>query len=149
MSRNDINIDLDEPEYLSNISLYIKHPNIDPEDITKELLINPEFSWMAGSRRTTPNGHELSGLNKESYWNYRTNWFYERNFSKNLIEILELIENKNKFIKKILEEDGIIILSINLSGKTNIGDIIIPNILLRLSNLGIRLGIEVFPNIRP
>jgi hypothetical protein len=50
------------------LSLRIKHPSIDPADISKELGIEPEHSFRAGQPRHSKSGLTPAAVHKESYW---------------------------------------------------------------------------------
>jgi hypothetical protein len=45
--------------------LAIRHPNVDPGVLTKELGLGPQYSWRAGDPRTEEGG---LGSYRESYW---------------------------------------------------------------------------------
>jgi hypothetical protein len=50
------------------LSLRIRHPSMDPADITRELGLTPEHAFKAGDAR--PSGHSLApaSVYPESYW---------------------------------------------------------------------------------
>ena len=50
------------------VSLRVMHPDIDPEDITANIRIQPWRSWRAGEPRATPKGESLKGVYTETYW---------------------------------------------------------------------------------
>jgi len=50
------------------LSLRIKHPSIDPADISKELGIEPEHSFRAGQPRHSKSGLTEAAVYSESYW---------------------------------------------------------------------------------
>lgn len=55
------------------LSLRIKHPSIDPADISKELGIKPEHSFRAGQPRLSKSGLAPASVHAESYWLARLN----------------------------------------------------------------------------
>ncbi len=57
--------------YEFTISLYIRHPTMDPRRITQMLGIEPQHTWRAGAPRHGPAGEELDGVYRESYWTAR------------------------------------------------------------------------------
>jgi len=57
--------------YEFTISLYIRHPTMDPSRITQMLGIEPQHTWQAGAPRRGPAGEELDGVYRESYWTAR------------------------------------------------------------------------------
>ncbi len=50
------------------VSLSIRHPTIDPREITRALGFEPQHSWKAGDARRTARGQLLDGTYHESYW---------------------------------------------------------------------------------
>jgi hypothetical protein len=60
------------------LSLRIKHPSMDPADISKELGIEPEHSFRAGQPRHSKSGLASAAVHTESYWLAQLNpssWF--------------------------------------------------------------------------
>jgi hypothetical protein len=50
------------------LSLRIRHPSMDPADISKELRIEPEHSFRAGQPRHSKSGLATAAVHSESYW---------------------------------------------------------------------------------
>jgi hypothetical protein len=50
------------------LSLRIRHPSMDPADISKELRIEPEYSFRAGQPRPSKSGLVPAAVYGESYW---------------------------------------------------------------------------------
>jgi hypothetical protein len=50
------------------LSLRIKHPSMEPADISKELGIEPEHSFRAGQPRHSKSGVAPATVHTESYW---------------------------------------------------------------------------------
>src|SRR6186713_70212 len=50
------------------ISLRIRHPSIDPGDISRELKVEPEYSFKAGDPRESGSGMAATALHAETYW---------------------------------------------------------------------------------
>ncbi len=50
------------------LSLRVKHPSMDPADISKELGIEPEHSFRAGQPRHSKSGLVTAPVHTESYW---------------------------------------------------------------------------------
>jgi hypothetical protein len=60
------------------LSLRIRHPSMDPADISKELRIEPEHSFQAGHPRHSKSGVAPAAVHTESYWLARlspASWF--------------------------------------------------------------------------
>jgi Domain of unknown function (DUF4279) len=50
------------------ISLRLRHPEMDPDEISAALEMQPRFKWMAGRPRRTPLGQPLEGTYRNTYW---------------------------------------------------------------------------------
>jgi hypothetical protein len=69
------------------LSLRIKHPSIDPAEISKELGIEPEHSFRAGQPRRSKSGVAPAAVYTESYWLAALNpttWFGNPPFAEAL-----------------------------------------------------------------
>ena len=69
------------------LSLRIKHPSMDPADISRELGIEPEHSFQAGRPRHSKSGLAPAALHTESYWLAPLNpasWFGNPSFAEPL-----------------------------------------------------------------
>ena len=128
------------------VRLMIKHPNIDPAEITKTLGLKPNVSGIVGSRRMTPAGKPLPSVYRESGWSH---WFrVERNrrFFQDVVKVIDKIEPHRDFMLKIVDGGGTIDLIVHLPGDVNIGASLPWREMARLCALRIDLGIEVFPD---
>src|SRR5271169_6636235 len=70
-----------------HLSLRIKHPSVDPADISKELGIEPEHSFRAGQPRHSKSGLVTTAVYTESYWLAPLNpasWFGNPSFAEPL-----------------------------------------------------------------
>jgi hypothetical protein len=128
------------------ISLKIFHPVMDPQEITREIGLNPTHSWLAGEFAKTPKGRALKHVRNESYWCYRLN-IANKSFATEIDSLLSYLSSYRNFLNRISLDRGRIELSLDIWGGANMGDIIDHSILARMSALNISMGIEVFPNI--
>jgi hypothetical protein len=51
-----------------SVSLRVRHPSCDPNEITGELGLAPEHSWACGEPRRSDAGMPLGGVRHDSYW---------------------------------------------------------------------------------
>ncbi|HEU4617140.1 MAG TPA: DUF4279 domain-containing protein [Gammaproteobacteria bacterium] len=49
-------------------ALRIRHPSIDPDEITRRLGLPPLHCWRAGDPRTPPSGERTQSARTETYW---------------------------------------------------------------------------------
>jgi hypothetical protein len=67
------------------LSLRVRHPCMDPADISKELGIEPEHSFRAGQPRRSKSGLAPAAVHTESYWLAPLNhapWFGNPSFAE-------------------------------------------------------------------
>ncbi len=50
------------------VSLRVRHPNLDPAVLTETLHLAPLHSWKAGDPRRSATGAVLGGEHRDSYW---------------------------------------------------------------------------------
>src|ERR1700735_4783357 len=50
------------------LSLRIRHPSMDPADLSREFKIDPEHSFRAGEPRPARSGSAAGSVHTESYW---------------------------------------------------------------------------------
>jgi hypothetical protein len=50
------------------LTLRIRHPSMDPEEISRELRITPEHSFKVGDPRESSSGNAVTAVHCESYW---------------------------------------------------------------------------------
>jgi Domain of unknown function (DUF4279) len=50
------------------VSLGVRHPDIDPAQITRALGLQPRHAWRKGETRLDSTGTALAGTHRESYW---------------------------------------------------------------------------------
>jgi hypothetical protein len=51
-----------------SIALRLRHPSIDPKDLTRHLGIEPQHAWRAGEPRQVDDDAAGSALHRETYW---------------------------------------------------------------------------------
>jgi hypothetical protein len=51
-----------------SIALRIRHPSIDPADVTRRLGVEPQHAWRAGEPRRVKQGEVGSAVHRETYW---------------------------------------------------------------------------------
>ena len=57
-----------QPSYPFQLSLRVRHPSIDPAEISRELQLEPEHSFRAGDLRDSTRSVAVTPTHVESYW---------------------------------------------------------------------------------
>jgi len=130
------------------LDLLIDHPDMSPDTITRRLGLAPQYSWARGEPRRTPAGTRLGGVRKETMWRHVIRKKGRRNFFGGLREFVTRLRRKRDFLAQLTSGGGRVTLIVNLPGDVNMGDVLEPQTLRLLSELGMELGVEVFPKMR-
>jgi hypothetical protein len=51
-----------------SIALRVRHPSIDPAEVTRQLGIEPQHAWRAGEPRRVENDAAGSAVHRDTYW---------------------------------------------------------------------------------
>lgn len=133
-------------EYSYRVILRIRHPSIDPCEITMKLAMKPHRFWKVGDRRATPAGRALKGHYPDSLWSHHEKYKgRSKNFFKRVDRLAKQLKLHTAFLHDISASGGQSEIYIQLPGSINIGDSLHPNTLRLLADLDILLSVEVFP----
>jgi hypothetical protein len=130
-----------------SIVLLIRHPNIDPSEISEELKLDPYSSAKAGEPRVTPKGTLLPSISERSSWNHVFEYEVDTKFFEEMEKLLSRFILHKAFFLRISKESGSAQLYVNFPGDINQGDTAKPSMLKLMSELELHLGAEVFPNM--
>jgi len=129
------------PRY--NIILRIRHPELDPAEITAALGWKPQHSWKAGDRAVTPKGTKLPGVRSDGLWS--CTFQGKSGIAAKFDEILGHLSERKKLFDKLNEMQAQSALYLQLPGDTNIGDRIPWEVLKKFADLKIAFEFEAFP----
>lgn len=125
--------------------MLIKHPDIDPAVITKQLGIIPTRFWRAGEARHTPKGSPLPSFYPESYWSYAFTINDEPNVFAGVEKILDTLEPYAPFISALHTSGGNVQIVLSLDGNESTGDTLSAENIARMAAMSIDFGLEVYP----
>lgn len=137
-------------EYEFTISLRMRHPSIDPSQITSTLGIEPQHTWKAGDSRRGPAGATLSGVYKESYWMARL--MEEPQLSSTrisvesvLLQTLAHLRRSQSFLEHLDGEGGVAELHVSLFAREDFRLDLSAQTLALLGRLGLSVALDVHP----
>jgi len=140
-------------DYEFLMSLRIRHPRIDPEEITKALGIQAQHTWRAGDPRRSSADEELGGTHRESYWMGRL--MAEPELARDHVsvesEIMHTLGTLRRcfdFLTTLKAEGGSVELQVSLYAREEFRLEFLPESLGLLGRLGVAVAIEVKPNSR-
>lgn len=130
-----------------HVLLVITHPDVAPDVISKRLRREPRHSWKAGDPSTTPDGAAIGGVRKRSAWSSSKQKRGHRAFFDGVKDTLDLLERHAGFLRELTDGGGEVSITVQLSGRNNIGDLFEAADMRRMAALGVSLGVEVFPDM--
>lgn len=137
-------------EYEFTVSLRIRHPGIDPADITRTLCIEPQHTWKSGDVRRGPAGESLDGTYRESYWMARLmeepQLSSERASVENvLLQTVAQLRRSEDFLVGLSESGGVAELHVSLFARQDFRLDLPPEPLLLLGRMGLGIALDVHP----
>ena len=127
-------------EYWTRICL--THSTMDPVIINKRLGKEPTRSWAAAARRKTSKGHLLDGISPNTYWSLSTKGRFE-NEDEAILPALAILEPAKASLAVFIESGGCAAVDISWGVDTQPGRVFGWEILGRLAELKVSLGVEV------
>lgn len=130
------------------VSLQIRHPNIDPAEITRTLGLQPQYSWRAGEPRRSLQGQPLEGVYHESFWHGE---FRDLDAGAQgsaagegpLMQAVVQLRRSQKFLSRLQAEGGTVELSLEVSGAGDTAFSLSPQLLSMLARCGISLALKI------
>lgn len=138
-------------DYEFMMSLRIRHPRIDPAEITLALHIEPQHTWRAGEIRRDSAGAEIGGTHRESYWMGRLMTKPELarddvDVESEILRTLGTLRRAFDFLEKLKEEGGSAELHVSLYARDEFRLELLPESLSLLGRMGLAVALEVKPN---
>ena len=134
-------------DYEFAMSLGVRHPDIDPVQITQALGLQPGHGWSKGEQRTDAKGTALAGSHRASYWLCeippRTD---ERaNLESEISRLLHTLRKSAGFLKELHHDGGTVELFVTIFVRGDFRIELIPEQAALLGRIGIALTIEFKP----
>src|SRR5262249_8789496 len=96
------------PAYQHRLTLRIRHPTLDPAEITAAFGLVPESVHRVGDARTSPSGAPLKGRWKDTYWSVGLGHgdAHENDLPTALAGVLEMLGPRLAFFERLRAEGG-------------------------------------------
>jgi hypothetical protein len=136
-------------DYEFTFSLRIRHPDIDPVEITQALGIEPQHTWKAGDPRRGSTGEALEGRYRESYWMGRLMEDPQLSTSDLtsveavLLQTLTQLRRSQDFLSRLSKGGGEAELHVSLFTRKNFQLNMSADSLTLLTRLGLGIALEV------
>lgn len=132
--------------YHFHISLRVRHPAMDPEQISEALAIKPKRFWKAGEPRQTPKGMPLAGSNQDTYWMAEiAAGCWPLTVNEAIYDALKKLVRHRSFLHQIRKEDGAVELFVGWLFENQSGDVLTHQCLALAGDLQIDLSFDVYP----
>jgi len=130
------------------VSLRIRHPSIDPAEITRTLGFEPEHAWRAGDPRRPLPGQAPGGTYHESYWKGELRELDAGlrgalDTEAMLLQAVVRLRRVQPFLSRLQAEAATIELCVELAGASEYSCALSPQLLKLLARAGICLVLEV------
>ena len=128
-----------------HVELFIKHPALDPADISTALGLEAHFAQRVGDPGRTSNGTPLSGNYSDTRWRHcversgTDQWFADE-----VTSLLDRLEPHKAFFTDLKSSGGSACLIIQFFNDGYLSDELPHACLVKLVELGLDLGIECF-----
>jgi hypothetical protein len=128
-----------------DVDLFIKHPSLDPLDISRALGMEGHFSHRVGDQRKTPKGTLLSGVYPDTRWRHCIRHAVTGHlFVAEVVDLVARLEPHKEFFANVRATGGSASIIIQFLGDGYLADEIPSATLAKLAELGMALGIECF-----
>ena len=127
------------------ISLRLRHPAMDPDEISAALKMQPHVRWMAGRPRRTPLGQPLEGTYRETCWSSRCAEGSGFDLEDTLESLVQELERHKEFLAGFCATGGSVEYFIGwfTDGK-NTGATFSWGLQRRLADLHVHLALDVY-----
>ncbi len=137
--------------YEFTMSLRIRHPRIDPAEITRTLGLKPDYCWQVGDERREPQGPALGGTYHESLWMCS---LMDRpalagdqvDVESELLRALGALRRCFDFLRSLRDDGGVAELQVSIFGREEFRLEFLAESLALLGRMGITLAFEISPH---
>jgi Domain of unknown function (DUF4279) len=137
--------------YRYKISLRVRHPSMDPAEITYSLRFNPSQFWSAGERRASPSDGPLEGVWPDTYWTARVvegEW-PGKDLEAAIAELADRLETNKGFFERVRSDGGTVELFVGWFFDGQSGGVFDFGLLARMADLKINLSLDLHPPDTP
>ena len=127
------------------VSLSVKHPDIDPADVSAALDLAPERTTRTGAPRTTPKGDPLTGTYEFSCWTHQFDIEGASELGVVLESLVKRLQRHQGFFHRVVQQGGSIELFCGVFAAGNWDEILSHTLMGQLADLRVDLRLDVYP----
>jgi Domain of unknown function (DUF4279) len=138
-------------EYEFTMSLRIRHPSVEPAQITRSLGVEPEHTWRVGEPRRDAAGRPLGGVHRESYWMGRLMAAPELGSShvgleSVMMRTLAQLRRSFDFLEELKADGAVAELHVSIFARQDFRLEFLPETLALLGRLGLTIALDIRPH---
>jgi hypothetical protein len=135
----------DEAPRRFEIDLFIVHPTLRPNEISRALNLVAHSSHAVGEPRKTPKGKSLAGVYTDTRWRHTRGYTVDEQwFADELAQFVANLRSRGEALAKLQAGGGMTALVVKFLGEGFFGDEIGHETLSAIVELGLSLEIECF-----
>jgi hypothetical protein len=141
-------------EYEFTIALRVRHPTVEPEQITQALGLDPQHTWRAGEARRGPAGEPLEGTYRESYW--MAHLMAEPQYvseplsvERAMLQAIAKLRRSFQYLAELSAEGGVAELQVSIFAREAFKLELLAESLALLGRLGLDVVLDVQPHPSP
>jgi hypothetical protein len=127
-----------------SVSLLVRHPDADLSGLSDALALPAFRTWNKGDPVITPKGRRVGGTYSDSRWSHV--WPRRRgsDMAAAISGVLDEMEPRRAFLRQLRRRGAVPQVILSVAGLAHVGGTLAPELLARLADLGLELGIEFF-----
>jgi hypothetical protein len=137
--------------YEFTMSLRIRHPRIDPAEITRTLGLEPQYAWRVGDDRREPKGGSIGGKYHESLW--MCSLMPEPELSgdqvgveSELLRALGALRRSFDFLRALRDDGGVAEIHVSIFAREEFRLEFLGESLAVLGRMGVTFALEINPH---
>ena len=127
------------------VSLGIRHPTIDPGDISRALSLSPSRQSKVGDQRVTPTGTRLEGTYQFSSWGHEFDSSGVADLTEFLPSVIDRLAPHTSYLAALDREGGSVELFCGIFADGNWDESFHHTLLRGLADMAIDLRLDVYP----
>jgi len=127
-----------------DVSFRVKHPSVDPDQLSTKLGLLAHRKWRAGDQRKTPKGELLGGIYKESYLSCRITHEKSDDLAKVIRETTLRLSTHKELLRELSMTGGKLEYFIGWYSSGNSGEEFDALLLKEAAELGIGLSFDFY-----
>lgn len=138
-------------DYEFTMSLRIRHPHVEPDEVTRQLGMEPQHVWRAGEQRRDADGAATGGSYRESLWMCTLMAQPELSSDRvgvesELLHALGVLRRSLDFLQSLRDSGGVAELHISIFARQEFRLELPAESLVSLGQMGIAIAVEVNPH---